>query len=212
MEELDLLKKAWKNDLHSFEQISELEIYKMIHKKSSSIVKWILIISIVEVVFWSSFSFIFNTDDYIKQLHAEVTIIYFKIFNVINFIVIIWFIYSFYKNYIKISTITTTKKLMQDILKTRKTVQYYVWYNLSIITLSIILGFIMGYIFNPKMEVLKDKIAHEQNYHTIIITFGFMLLILVVIVGLFWLFYKLLYGILLKRLYRNYKELEKIDL
>jgi len=115
MEELDLLKKAWKKDIYSFEQVSELEIYKMIHKKSSSIVKWILIISIIEVVFWSSFSFIFKTDDYIKQLHAEVTIIYFKIFNVLNFAVIIWFIYSFYKNYIKISTITTTKQLMQDI-------------------------------------------------------------------------------------------------
>jgi len=70
----------------------------------------------------------------------------------------------------------------------------------------------MGYIFNPKMEVLKDKIAHEQNYHTVIITFGIMLLFLIVIVGIFWLFYRLLYGILLKKLYRNYKELEKIDL
>jgi hypothetical protein len=46
MKELDLLKKDWKKSTVSFEQISELELYKMIHKKSSSIVKWILIISI----------------------------------------------------------------------------------------------------------------------------------------------------------------------
>jgi hypothetical protein len=45
MKELDLL-KDWKNK-DSFEQISEIEIYRMIHKKSSSIVKWILIISIL---------------------------------------------------------------------------------------------------------------------------------------------------------------------
>jgi hypothetical protein len=41
------------------------------------------------------------------------------------------FIYLFYKNYIRISTIASTKQLMKDILKTRKTVQYYVWYNLG---------------------------------------------------------------------------------
>ena len=46
MEELDLLKKYWKKSEDTFEQVSEVEIYKMLHKKSSSIVKWILIISI----------------------------------------------------------------------------------------------------------------------------------------------------------------------
>jgi hypothetical protein len=49
MKELDLLKKAWQNETHSFQQVTEGEIYRMIHKRSSSIVKWILIISIVEV-------------------------------------------------------------------------------------------------------------------------------------------------------------------
>jgi hypothetical protein len=34
----------------------------------------------------------------------------------------------------------------------------------------------------------------------------------IVFIGVFWLFYRLLYGILLRRLYANYKELEKIDL
>ena len=40
MKELDLLKKDWQKSDNSFEQVSEIEIYKMIHKKSSSIVKW----------------------------------------------------------------------------------------------------------------------------------------------------------------------------
>ncbi|MFT5964898.1 MAG: hypothetical protein ACI9L6_001650, partial [Flavobacterium sp.] len=35
MKELDLLKKDWKKNENSFEQISETEIYQMIHKKSS---------------------------------------------------------------------------------------------------------------------------------------------------------------------------------
>ena len=32
MEELDLLKKDWKKNENSFEQVSETSIYKMIHK------------------------------------------------------------------------------------------------------------------------------------------------------------------------------------
>jgi hypothetical protein len=58
MKELDLLKKDWKKNSDSFEQISEKEIYRMIHKKSSSIVKWILIISILEISFWDFFKLI----------------------------------------------------------------------------------------------------------------------------------------------------------
>ena len=34
MKELDLLKKDWQKSNNSFEQVSEIEIYKMIHKKN----------------------------------------------------------------------------------------------------------------------------------------------------------------------------------
>ena len=212
MEELDLLKKAWQKDSHSFEQVSEKEIYKMLHTKSSSIVKWILIISIIEVIVWTLISVVWNTDDYIRKMHAEDTIIYFKVLNFINYAVILFFIYTFYKNYIKISTITSTKQLMHDILKARKTMQYYVWYNLMMIVVSLIAGFFIQFNFNPNMALLKDKIAHEENYHTLCITLGVILLTFIVIVGAFWGFYKLLYGILMRKLYANYKELKKIDL
>lgn len=212
MEELDLLKKAWQKDSHTFEQVSEKEIYKMLHTKSSSIVKWILIISIVEFSFWTLISVIWNTDDYIRKMHAEDTIIYFKVLNFINYAVILFFIYTFYNNYIKISTTASTKQLMHDILKTRKTVQYYVWYNLLMIVVSLIAGFIIQFNFNPKMAMLKDKIAHESNYHTLCITLAVILLTFIVILGAFWGFYKLLYGILMKKLNANYKELKKIDL
>ncbi|MDI9257212.1 hypothetical protein [Flavobacterium sedimenticola] len=212
MDELDLLKKAWKKDTHSFEQVTETEIYKMLHKKSSSIVKWILIISVLEFAVWAGVNLLFNTDDAIQKLHAENFSIYLKILTYINYAVVIWFIYSFYRNYAKISTITSTKQLMQDILKTRKTVQYYVWYNLSMIFVSTILGFIMAFVYNPKMDALKYKISHENGYETITITVCIILAITVLFVGLFWLIYRLLYGILLRKLHANYKELKKIDL
>lgn len=34
MEELDLLKKDWQKNAHAFEQVSEVDIYKMLHRKS----------------------------------------------------------------------------------------------------------------------------------------------------------------------------------
>lgn len=212
MEELDLLKKAWQKDTHSFEQVSEMEIYKMLHKKSSSIVKWILIISILEVLLWTSISVFFNMDDYLKKFHSEDMIMYFKVLNYFNYAVIVGFIYLFYKNYVKISTTDSTKNLMKDILRTRKTVQYYVWYNLGMITVSMFFGFAMAFLYNPDMSILKDRIAHESGHRTLFITCGVLLLTTVVFVGLFWLFYRLLYGILLRKLNNNYKELKKIDL
>lgn len=212
MEDLDLLKKAWQKEDFSFAQVSEAEIYKMLHKKSSSIVKWILIISVLEVLLWTSVSVLFNTDDYLKKMHSDELLIYFKVLNYFNYAVIIGFIYCFYKNYVKISTSASTKLLMKDILATRKTVQYYVWYNLGMITLSMFFGFALAFLYNPEMNVIKDKIAHEKGNITLIVTICIVVLTTVVFVGLFWLFYKLLYGILLKKLNNNYKELKKIDL
>ncbi|WP_284652419.1 hypothetical protein [Flavobacterium terrisoli] len=212
MDELDLLKKAWKKDTHSFEQVTESEIYNMLHKKSSSIVKWILVISVLEFAAWALVNILFNTDEAIKSLHAENFSIYLKAFTYLNYVVVVGFIYCFYKNYTKISTITSTKQLMQDILRTRKTVQYYVWYNLSMIFVSTIMGFVMAFVYNPKMNALKDKIAHEDSYRTLSITICIIILTTVVFVGIFWLFYRLLYGILLRKLQGNYKELKKIDL
>ena len=208
MEELDLLKKAWQRDSHSYEQISESEIYKMLHKKSSSIVKWILIISIIEVLFWTFISVVWNTDELLVKMHALSLSVYFQILNFVNYVVILWFIYNFYKNYIKISTTASTNKLMQDILRTRKTVKYYVWYNLTMILLCLITGFTMAFNYDP---VLKNKISHETNYETLCLI-GILLLATIVIVFVFWLIYLLLYGILLRKLNANYKELKKIEL
>ena len=210
MEELDLLKKDWKKKENSFSQLSEKEIYKMLHRKSSSIVKWILIISIIEVLVWTSISIIYSTDEYLKSLNHEELVIYFRVFNFFNYGVILAFIYMFYKNYRNISTTASTRTLMSNILKTRKTVQYYVWYNLFMIVIGLITGFILAFSFNPEIGILKERMVNEGKYMAI--TIGILILSIVIAVGIFWLFYRILYGILLRKLLVNYKELKKIDL
>ena len=206
MEELDLLKKAWKKNENSYQQISEVDIYKMLHKKSSSIVKWILVISILEVLLWTSVSFFINTDDYYKKMHTEYLIDYFKYFTIFNYAVVAVFIYFFYVNYKNISTTTSTKQLMIDILKTRKTVKYYVWYNLAMIVVCSIIAFTLALSMNPQMSQITN------NNKAFAITICVMVLFITLFVGLFWLFYRLIYGTLLRRLFRNYNELKKIDL
>ena len=99
MKELDLLKKNWKNSENSFEQISEKDLYKMLHHKSSSIVKLILILSIAEVLFWTFISVFFNGDEYLKKLHHDEIFVYLKVITYFNYAVILVFIYLFYKNY-----------------------------------------------------------------------------------------------------------------
>ncbi len=210
MKELDLLKKDWNKNTHTFEQVPEREIYGMIHKKSSSIVKWILVISLLEFLLWISVNTIFNADDYLEKIAQSELIVFFKTLTFLNYGVVLFFIYLFYKNYTAISTTVATKELMKAILKTKKTVQYYVWYNLGMVCFSFILGIIITFAYNPEISNLKTQHA---NYGMVMgITTVILLVFLVVILGLFWLFYKLLYGLLLNRLYKNYKELEKVEL
>ncbi len=209
MEELDLLKKDWQSNT-AFEQVSEVEIYKMLHMKSSSIVKWIFIISILEILLWTSLTVFFDTDDYLKNSKFEELDTFFKALTVFNYLVVVVFIYLFYKNYVSISTTVSTKQLMKDILKTRKTVQYYVWYNLGMVVLCLLIGFFMAFTYNPDVSVSMEKIGNNST--VMAITIVVLILVLALFFGLFWLFYRLLYGILLKKLYRNYSELKKIDL
>ncbi|MFH6992536.1 hypothetical protein [Flavobacterium sp. FlaQc-48] len=209
MKELDLLKKDWKKNSASFQQISENEIYKMIHKKSSSIVKWILIISILEFSFWTFSNLFINTDDLLRKMNHPEIVLALDILTYFNYIVVLFFVISFYKNYKTISTTVATKTLMSAILKTRKTVQYYVWYNLGMIVIISIFSYFIAFVYNPDMDFLRDKLAADGK--AVFFTVGILILIILGLLGIFWCIYRLLYGTLLRRLYVNYKELKKID-
>lgn len=209
MKELDLLKKDWQKNSSSFQQISENEIYKMIHKKSSSIVKWILIISILEISFWTFSNLFINTDDVLRKINHPEIVMALEFLTYFNYVVVLIFVFIFYKNYKTISTTIATKSLMSAILKTRKTVQYYVWYNLGMIVITAILSFFIAFVYNPDMEFLRDKLA--MNGRAMFVTIGILFLVILGFFGLFWCFYRIIYGTLLRRLYVNYKELKKID-
>lgn len=209
MKELDLLKKDWQKS-DNFKQLSENDIYGMLQKKSTSIVRSLLIISILEFFLWIFINIFYENDDFLldKKLDTFETVInYLEYFG---FFVILIFIYLLYHKYKKISVTASVKQLMIAILNTKKIVQYYVWYNLIFLVISIFIGTYFAIIVNPDSTYIVDKMQGDAKF--LIAGILILMVFTVVILGVFWLFYKLLYGILLKRLYANYKELKKIDI
>ena len=205
MKELDLLKRDWNKNNHSFEQLTDVDIYKMLHKKSSSIVKWILLISIAEFVLLRGLDFVILFDeDYISKMKFIHLYNFEVILTAVNLVVLITFIFLFYKNFRTINAASSIKKLMKDIINTRKMVKYYVAYNLILVAISTGIILFSEIRYNNQLMHFYDQ-HHVAMYVIAIGVIGFLSL-------LFWLFYRLLYGILLSRLQRNYKELKKIDL
>lgn len=201
LEELELLKKDWKKQESSLPKLSAQEIYPMLLKKSSSITKWILIISIIEFVFWLLLTTIPFDPDAVTFVEAH----HLDTFNSINialqFSGLVFFIGWFYYNYRKIRTTDSAAVLMHNILNTRKTIKYYIAFNLSLLAFSLL--FVFGFIVLYKPE-------QYANFSTGKLLLIFSIIACVVLV-LMWGFYRIIYGILSKRLKKNYKELQKIE-
>ena len=212
MDELELLKKDWDKSIKKYPNLSKEEIYNIISKRSSSIVKWIFIISILEFILWTTLSFLGDYSEELEKIQAyDYGFIYYLI--VISYIVNFVFMYLFYKNYRNIVVTENTKVLTEQILKTRKTVKQYVIYNLSMMALSIPLGVIMELSNNPETQILLSDIESKGENNIFIfylIVTILSLIAIAVIVVLFLGFYYLIYGLLLKRLKKNYKELKII--
>ena len=213
MDELEILKKDWKKNENVFNQVTEKEIYGMLHKRSSSIVKWILIISVLELVLWNSISLLLPDDTYAKTIVKDHLDKIVGIIEIINYGVIVFFIYLFYKNYKAINTTDTVKELMNSILKTRKTVQYYVWYNVAMVSFLFLLGLTYQFMYDSNTQKLINQGAQSGNADNVKLIFlvTIFFIVAIIFIGFIWMFYRLLYGILMKRLQKNYYELKKID-
>ena len=136
--------------------------------------------------------------------------------NTINYIIFIGFIYIFYRNHRLIKVTDSLKELMKNILKTRKAVKYFVIYNVGANALFM-LSMNIYYYFN-KDELFK---VISQNYEGLeavskesfsSVFFISQLVVGLLFIGFILVFYRIIYGILLKRLQRNYKELKKIEM
>ena len=200
MDQLEILKKDWKKQEGSLPKLSKEELTKLIYKKSSSIVKWIFIISILEFVV-PYLIILITGNESSEKMYEELGLSNFMTkFYIVSYVIIFGFILLFYKNYRMISANANPKVLMQNIIKTRKTVKYYIWFNL--VALAIISVVVLNKVFISN-EFL-EKIPEGTN---MIFVWLISMLLILVLIALLWLFYRLIYGILLNKLKNNYNEL-----
>jgi len=202
MDNLENLKNVWQTQAVTGLNYTKEDIHNMVKKKSTSIVKWILIISILEFVL--PYVLILFTDletpSRILTEYGLGTID--RNYTIVHVVIILGFIYVFYGNYRNISADSSVKSLLGDILKTRKTVKYYIYYNLALIA---VIGLHSFYII-LNSETFMSKLPENANitvfWVTAIVLWGLFILLV-------WCFYRIIYGFFLKKLQRNYRELRK---
>ena len=210
MDELEFLKNSWKNSQNNYPKYNKDELYNMLHKKSSSIVKWIMIISIIELVLISGLDLIIKNnssdDEMLHKFHLYYII---KTLTYLHYSIIICFVITFYKSFKRISVTDNLKRLLSSILYVKKVTNFYVIYNITAMIITSIIFTIAAIIYDPLFTDNTLKIEKYKLYFM----FGIAILIVFsILIGGYYLLYKLIYGRLIRKLTINYEELKKLDL
>lgn len=204
MKELDLLKKDWQKREENLPKLSYEDIYKMMLKKSSSSVRWIFYISLFELGL-GILIILFYHPGLGKQIELPEYINY---FSYISIPVLIYFVYRFFLNYRGITTTSSVKGLLESIMKARRTVRLYIVLNMVLGGLASIFTFIYVYIDQQGGWEIFVREAKIKDYLIIfVVAVIATAIVMAVLLGI----YLLLYGFLMRRLKKNYKELKRIE-
>ncbi len=215
MDELELLKKDWKKKEEQLPKLSYEEIHNMIWKKSSSLVKWILIISILEFTL-PQFLYLTPSMREAANITKDMGIHSLMIgLSIVQYSVIFYFIYQFYRRYKEISVLDNAHGLMKKIIRTRKTVKHYIIFSLSMVLFTFTI-FIVGIYLNEdfvnnitRLNEEAKNISPEKLKTTLLWLLAITGVLMTLVMGGI---YFLLYGLLLRRLNKNHKELERLEI
>ena len=114
------------------------------------------------------------------------------------------FVVLFYRNYRKIKVECNLKNFILQIVKFKKTVNFFILTNI------ILLIFIMLILTAFTLNIMHSQNIHLNNPMLI----GFITGIIVSIgsgVLMIWLYYRVVYGIIMQRLGKNLEQLQKIE-
>ncbi|WP_282161121.1 hypothetical protein [Ulvibacterium marinum] len=215
MDELELLKKDWQKKGAELPKLSFDEIQNMLWKKSSSIVRWILIISVLEISLPQLLFLFPSIRNSMGLLDNSTFNLGLLILSIFYYAVVVYFIYLFYKRYREISVLENAKTLMDKIILTRKTAFYYIIFSLSMFFVFFLYYALEMYFVDDVLmsidgfeEVLKKRTLEEIRTMVFwgVILGGFFFTL--VMGGI----YFLLYGILLRKLKKNYMELKRLEI
>ena len=215
---LDNLKKTWQEQEVQPKYDSK-QIEGMLNKSSRNYVKYILWISVAEflVILVLNFYYSFIGDDSesflnilsklgvetTETLQANFAHLYF-VLKVISLLMTGIFVVLFYLNYKKINVESNLKKFILQIMSFKKTVNIFILANiLLLVFFTLVLTTFTFHIISQQ----QIHLSHPTLIGLIVGTVG-MTLISVLLIGLY---YRIVYGIIMKRLGKNLDELKKME-
>ncbi|MDQ0782921.1 beta-carotene 15,15'-monooxygenase [Chryseobacterium sp. W4I1] len=216
--DLDSLKKTWQEQPVQ-QKYDSTEILQMLNRKSRNYVKYIFWISVAEFLFFSVLGLFYflqgeESDSFRKileklgaqqspEIQTNFDYAYLAI-KVLSLLITAYFVLKFYQNYRKIKIEENLKGLIIRIMKFKKTVNAFI-----LISISLLVAFMFvftAFIF----YVLNSQNVQPDNSNLIIVIVG-IIVSTVLCVLLIWFYYRLVYGIIIRKLDRNLKQLKDID-
>ena len=159
MDQLDILKKNWQSQTSDTPHFSTEQLKGLLAHKSTGIVKWLFIIAMIEFfvfIILGVISHFYNQSSDIDVIGIMGKPFYYGT-SILHYTVIIGFIYLFYRNYRNISVAQPTRSLMKNILKTRRTMKWYIWYNLIYIMVVGMIGMTLVIPNDPQIVALMNR-------------------------------------------------------
>lgn len=217
--DLDSLKNSWQKQ--SRERLyTATDIELMLKKKSANYVKYIFYISLAEMLVLLGFSLYYywgndgGVQDFMRlmqrlglKVHPNLWIDFKVLYQFIKILAVIltgYFLHRFYTSYRRISSGINLKELILSIIKLRKSVQWFIWLNLIILVLfGFVLMFMVGYRLENPTELTQQG---SMKVFYISLFAGILITILIA-----WIYYRILYGIINKRLKKTLRQLEEIS-
>ena len=216
--DLDSFKETWQQQpVQPKYDTSEIE--SMLNKSSRNYVKYILWISLVEfiLILGANLYYTFlgeDTADLMSvlgklgidnsdQFQTTLTQLYLAL-KMVSLALTGIFVYLFYQNYRKINIEANLKKLILQIIKFKKTVQLFIVANIDLVIL-----------FTLVLGIFTFSVLAQQNIEltnpTLIGFIAGLVLTMGISVVLIWIYYRVVYGFILRRLGKNLEQLQNIE-
>lgn len=215
---IDDFKKTWQEqEVQS--RYGNSEILEMLNRKSRNYVKYIFWISVAEFLFFFALTvfYIFRseeTNNFITmierlgvkntpELQSEFALLY-NFLKILSLVITAFFVMKFYINYRRIDVEANLKKFIMQVMDFRKTVNIFILTNVFLLVL-----------FTAALTLFVFRALDAQEIRLEQPTFiGFITgvaITTVLSVGLIWLYYRVVYGIIMRRLGKNLSQLKDIE-
>lgn len=216
-DELDDLKSLWQNQTDE-KSYDKDQIFKMIHRKSKNSVQWLFYITLAElalaIVFsiWAIISGTNMISEHLKEVMNEETLKSYDYISHISLVGSCIFVAITFFYFRKISAQLSVKSLIDKIIEFRKVLSW-------LIILWVVLS--LAFIFPMYVEMGQQVFMHDYDKGNMSaeeiektakgVGVGLAAVSSFVIILFSVLYYGIIYGIFLRRLGKNLKELKKIE-